>query len=355
MNDSQQCIITAMLCFRSLAAKFAVTVVLLPAGTPAWAQTPADAGTVVGVGGFSHIVTNLEKSVEFYRDVLDLEMPNPPRAFDSTPWIIDMGNTPGAQSRPAILHIPGSKLGVELIDYKDIDRQAVHPRFQDPGAASLILTVRDIDPLMAKLKAAHAHINSKGGEPGTIVGPNGSRGRVVFVQDPDGFFIEISQRDPAPATTAPASSNIIGGAFEIIVADLDRTLHLYRDVLGFQTQPPTPFDGTKLMMDIAGTPGAQFRRSSAMIPGTSVLMAFMEFKDIDRKPLHTRVQDPGTAILQVRVRDLDATVKALKAAGATVISKNGEPVTGGNSARFCMLRDPNNLFLELFQVGQRAE
>jgi catechol 2,3-dioxygenase-like lactoylglutathione lyase family enzyme len=296
----------------------------------ALAQTAADPGVVVGVGGFSHIVANVEKSVQFYREVIGLEMPNPPRAFDSTQWIIDMGNTPGAQSRPAILRIPGSKLGVELIDYKDID------------------------PLMAKLKEAQAHINSQGGEPATIMGANGSRGRVVFVQDPDGFFIELSQRDPAPATTAPASSNIIGGAFEIIVADLDQTLHLYRDVLGFQTQPPTAFDGTKLMMDTAGTPGAQFRRSSALIPGTSVMMAFMEFKDIDRKPLHTRVQDPGTAILQVGVRDVDATVKALKAAGVTVISKNGEPVMNGTS-KFCLVRDPNNLFLELFQRGPRPQ
>src|SRR5271170_2686273 len=275
---------------------------MLSVSTCLFAQRPAPPGDVVGVGGFSHSVSSVETSVAFYRDVLGLEMPNPPRAFDSTQWIIDMGNTPGAQSRPSILRFPGSKLGVELIDYKDIDRQAAHPRFHDPGAASLILTVRDIDPLMAKLKAAHAHINSKGGEPATITGANGSCGHVVFVQDPDGFFIEISQRDPAPATTASDSSNIIGGAFEIIVADLDQTLHLYHDVLGFQTQPPTAWDGTKLMMDTAGTLGAQFRRSSATIPGTSVMIAFMEFKDIDRKPLHTRTQDPGTAILQVAVR-----------------------------------------------------
>ena len=335
--------------------RVAVVLLIFAGGlSHALAQTAAEPGVVVGVGGFSHIVANVERSVEFYRDVLGLEMPNPPRAFDSTPWIIAMGNTPGAQSRPAILRIPGSKLGIELIDYKDIDRQAAHPRFQDPGAASVILTVRDIDPLMAKFKAAHAHINSKGGEPATIVGANGSRGHVVFVQDPDGFFVEISQRDPAPATTAPADSNIIGGAFEIIVADLDQTLHLYRDVLGFQTQPPTAFDGTKLMMDTAGTPGAQFRRSSALIPGTSVMMAFMEFKDIDRKPLHTRVQDPGTAILQVGVRDIDATVQALKAAGLTVISKNGEPVMNGAS-KFCLVRDPNNLYLELFQRGAKSQ
>jgi catechol 2,3-dioxygenase-like lactoylglutathione lyase family enzyme len=319
-----------------------------------WAQTPAEPGAVVGVGGFSHIVANVEKSVEFYRDVLGLEMPNPVRPFDSTPWIIAMGNTPGAQSRPAILRIPGSKLGVELIDYKDIDRQAAHPRFQDPGAASLILTVRDMNAMMVKLKAAHARINNQSGEPTTISGANGSSGHVVFVQDPDGFFIELSQRDPAPPTTAPDSSNIIGGAFEIIVADLDETLHLYRDVLGFKTLAPTAWDGTKQMMDTAGTPGAQFRRSAATIPGTSVMMVFMEFKDIDRKALHTRVQDPGTPILQVGVRDIDATVTALKAAGATVISKNGEPVLNG-TAKFCIVRDPNNLFLELFQRGPRPQ
>ena len=114
--------------------------VLATGFSPIQAQTPAEPGVVVGVGGFSHIVANVEESVEFYRDVLGLEMPNPPQEFAAIPWIIDMGNTPGSQSRPAHLFIPGSKLAIELIDYKDIDRQAVHPRFQDPGAASLILT-----------------------------------------------------------------------------------------------------------------------------------------------------------------------------------------------------------------------
>ena len=39
-----------------------------PARLPA--QTPAPAGDVTGVGNFSHIVANLERSVEFYRNVL---------------------------------------------------------------------------------------------------------------------------------------------------------------------------------------------------------------------------------------------------------------------------------------------
>src|SRR5580698_7821139 len=154
----------------------AAVFILASVATCVFAQTPAEPGAVVGVGGFSHIVDNVERSVAFYRDVLGLEMPNAPRPFDSTPWIVDMGNTPGAQSRPAILHIPGSKLGVELIDYKDIDRKPVHPHFQDPGAASLILTVRDMDAMMIKLKAAYVHVISKGGEPATLKGPNGRTG-----------------------------------------------------------------------------------------------------------------------------------------------------------------------------------
>ena len=83
------------------------------------------------------------------------------------------------------------------------------------------------------------------------------------------------------------------------------------------------------MADTAGTPGAQFRQSSGQIPGTAIRLTFIEFKGIDRKPLNTRVQDPGTAILQLRVRDVDATVKTLKAGGGTVISTGGEPVTLG--------------------------
>jgi hypothetical protein len=78
-------------------------------------------------------------------------------------------------------------------------------------------------------------------------------------------------------------------------------------------------------------------------------VTFIEFKDIDRKPLHTRIQDPGTAILQLMVRDVDSLVAKLKAGGATVVSVGGEAVNIGTNARIAIVRDPNNLFLELIQ------
>lgn len=329
--------------------------IALIAGVCAYGQAPPPPGGI-GVLAFNHIVQDIGRSVEFYRDVIGLDMPTPPQPFASAPWMMDMGNTRGAQARSAVLYIPGSTLWVGLLEYKDIDRKAAHPRFQDPGVACLILTVRDMNVMMAKLKAAHARIISKGGQPGVIPWPNGTHARVVFVQDPDGFFLEIVERNPAPATTAPDSSNIIGGAFETIVADLDQTLHIYRDVLGFQTSKPTEWDGTKVMMDTAGTPGAQFRRSAATIAGindTTVTMAFIEFKDVNRKPLHTRVQDPGAAMLVMDLSsNIDATVSELKAAGVAVISKNRESVMLSGPEKRYIVRDPNNLFVELINLPE---
>lgn len=321
---------------RHLSAAIAICLSL----QPAFGQ-----GDVTGAGNFSHIVTNLDKSIEFYRDVLGLELPGGAQPFGAKPEIMQLGNTIGAQNRIAVLKVPGSTLGVELIEYKDIDRKPAHPRFQDPGAANLTLRVRDIDAVMARVKSAGAKVLTAAGGPVAI----GTASRNVFLQDPDGFVVEVAQPVPQPEAGA---SNLMGAGFETTVMDTEQTVKFYRDLLGFQLRVGDAFNNNKLMAETAGTPGAQFRQSSGQIPGSTVRITFIEFKDIDRKPLHTRLQDPGTALLQLRVQDVDALVKKLKAGGAEIISAGGEPVTRGN-LRLAIVRDPNNLFLELIS-GQAA-
>lgn len=288
---------------------------------------------VTGLGNFSHIVTNLDKSLKFYHDVLGLELVAAARPFDPNPAIMKLGDTPGAQSRMVQLKVPGGAGGVEIIEYKDIGRKAEHPRFQDPGAANLSLRLTDFDAVVARLKKAGAHILTKGGEPVTIRGTHS-----FFVQDPDGFIVELSQ------------SSTPGGGFETTVNNLDETVAAYR-ALGLMPAAPGAWNGDKAMTDNAGTPGAQFRQSRAAIPGGAGAIAFIEFKDIDRKPLHTRTQDPGTAILQLNVRGLDAMLPKLTAAGFTVVSTGGEPVALGGG-KIALLRDLNNLFLELIERGR---
>jgi hypothetical protein len=50
------------------------------------------------------------------------------------------------------LKVPGSDIGVELIEYKDIDRTPQHPRFHDPGAANIALRVRDLNAILPRLQ-----------------------------------------------------------------------------------------------------------------------------------------------------------------------------------------------------------
>ncbi len=306
--------------------------------TMAAAATILHAQEVTGLGNFSHIVTNLDKAVAFYHDALGLELVSPARPFDPNPAIMSLGNTLGAQSRIVQLKVPGSAVGVELIEYKDIDRKAAHPRFQDPGAANLSLRVKDFDGVVARVKKAGAHIMTLGGEPVTIRGAHS-----FFVQDDDGFIVELSQSENP------------GGGFETTVANLDDTLKAYR-ALGWMPADPNAWNGDKAMTDNAGTPGAQFRQSRMGLPGPSgappASIAFIEFKDIERKPLHTRTQDPGTAILQLNVRGLDALLDKMKAAGFTVVSTGGQPVALGGG-KIALVRDLNNLFLELIERGAR--
>lgn len=57
----------------------------------------------------------------------------------------------------------------------------------------------------------------------------------------------------------------------------------------------------------------------------------------------------GTAILQLMVRDLNSLLNKLKAGAATIVSMGGEPVKLGGNTRIVIVRDPNNLFLELIE------
>ena len=55
------------------------------------ADTGAGVAPIVGVGNFSHIVANLDKSLAFYRDALGMEADGAIRPFQGDPAIMKMG------------------------------------------------------------------------------------------------------------------------------------------------------------------------------------------------------------------------------------------------------------------------
>lgn len=320
-----------------------------PAPAAPGAAPPGD--VVVGSGSYSPIVQDLDKAIEFYGILLGLTVPPAqtpgPRPFGSDPALLNMFGMPGAQLRYVTARIPGATVGVEMVEVKGLDRTAVHPRPQDPGGTTLILLVRDINAAFAPLKRAGVRVITPGGEPLAFGQENRARG--IIVADPDGHFVELLQPNPLPETTAPADSNVIGARVRVTIADTDRTVHIYKDVLQFQ--PQVGAFGSIPLLDLMGLKGAELRLTNAQIPGSTLRLEFIELKGVEGTAIRPRLQDPGATRLQMRVRDLDAAIEKMKANGSTVISAGGQPATLQGGIRAAIMPDPNGLFFVLLQAA----
>jgi catechol 2,3-dioxygenase-like lactoylglutathione lyase family enzyme len=347
------------------AMKLTTAVALLSASL-IYAQAPAasaPAGEVIGVGNFIHVVADAERSLEFYRDVIGMSVPpapnnapppTSPRPYLATPEILSLYNVPGAQYRVTNGMITESPMRAELVEWKADDRKPIRPRFQDPGAASMILAVRDIDSIMARVKKAGATVVTVGGEPASIPLPNGKM-RMVLLQDPDGFFVELIQPDPLPPTATTASNNIFNISFGVTVEDMDRSLRVFKTI-GFEPQVG-PWIADKVRSSAVGVPGAEYRRATALVPGSSFQVEFLEFKGVDRKTFTSVPRDPGTPVLRLRVRDVESILGKLSSVGVTVASKDGQFITLTNpngSQRFAITNGPDNLKIQVVQQLPKA-
>ena len=329
---------------------------ILAAATTARAQTPASEH-IVGVGNFIHAVTDLERSIEFYRDVLGMELQGAANAapaqggrpYIMTPEILRLYDSVGGQYRVGATLVQGSPMRAELIEFKDLERKATTRSLQDPGAGILVLTVRDIDAAFAQAKFKGATVVTETKAPLAIKDEHGTA-RAVMIKDPDGFYVELIQRDAPPPATAPAG-NVIDVGFAVTVDDMDRTLHVFRDILGFTTTDD-PADHDDARLSLMGVFTAFYRRTWAIVPGTNFQVDFIEIQGLDRRHYRTRPRDPGSAIFRLRVADIDKAVAALKDVNVNVVSTGGTPVTVAGAAatqRFAIAHTPDNFFVQLVQ------
>lgn len=140
-------------------------------------------------------VSDLERSLSFWRDVLGFELSH--RAHQTGELAAKITGVPGAEILIAVLKAPGHK--IELLEYRaPAARKALAPLPCDVGSVHVALTVNDLDAVLAAMAASGW---TSAGEPQTLaVGPNAGK-RVVYVRDPDGTTIELMQPPPPPTTS----------------------------------------------------------------------------------------------------------------------------------------------------------
>src|SRR5580704_16115212 len=171
-----------------------------------------------------HAVDELDATLAFYREVFGLN--GTPQDFPN-PAVPLLTNAPGVTLRLSMMRLPGKML-FELTHFKGLERKPGRASYTDPGAASIVLYVRDIDAAVANAKKVNAPIVTTGGAPVEITTSSGSKVRSIVLRDPDGFFVQVVQETPAPG--AP-EGNVHRVSLAYTMESAESTAKFYNDML----------------------------------------------------------------------------------------------------------------------------
>jgi catechol 2,3-dioxygenase-like lactoylglutathione lyase family enzyme len=133
-------------------------------------------------------VSNLERSLAFWRDILGFELSHQPHQTGEL--ASEITGVSGAEISIAVLKGYGHK--IELLEYlAPSDRKKVDLRPCDVGFVHVALVVDNLDEILTAITASGWEA---AGKPQILTaGPNAGK-RVVYVRDPDGTTIEFMQR-----------------------------------------------------------------------------------------------------------------------------------------------------------------
>ncbi|MEJ0036001.1 MAG: hypothetical protein WDO68_07945 [Gammaproteobacteria bacterium] len=322
-------------------------------------------GDVLRAGHLGREIGDTQNLIHFYNDIIGLGLVG---ARDATRRFMvshplaefaELGegdqNAYDSVSRVALLPIPGTaataggpEMTIEAIEIKGIKSQAYNPPMSDPGASYLKLIVSDLDKTLAALKDERTPIITPGGNPVELSGWPGITGKIraIFVRDPDGYPVQLMQITPAPASTAAANSKVLGARVTLVVDNLEETCRMYQSLVGPDFKFwLSPMMGDKAYETLSNTPG-QFRMAQAMVPGSPVVMEFVEYKNHNKKFRKAHIQDPGTAHFLFMSKDDDVIISRVHAAKLHTLSKSNAPVYLSPTVRSFFVPDPQGFWIE---------
>ena len=133
-------------------------------------------------------VSNLERSLAFWRDVLGFEFSH--TAHQTGELAQEITGVDGAEIKLAVLRTPGGHK-IELLEYlAPADRKSANLRPCDVGSVHVALLVHGLDAVLERIAASDW---KAAGKPQRLQsGPNAGK-RVVYVRDPDGTTIEFME------------------------------------------------------------------------------------------------------------------------------------------------------------------
>ena len=144
------------------------------------------------------VVSNMERSVAFYRDQLGLEIERD--QILEGEFISELVGYPDAKLHIIYLGLGDAKHSVELIEYLNPRGNAAPlPERKDIGATHLGIIVDNVDEFYKELSSKEVRFVSPPAIRPDAVYPMAQKG--CYMQDPDGNWLELLERPPAPERT----------------------------------------------------------------------------------------------------------------------------------------------------------
>jgi len=144
------------------------------------------------------VVSNMERSLAFYRDQLGLEIERD--QILEGEFISELVGYPDAKLYIVYLGLGDMKHSVELIEYLNPQSNAVPlPDRKDIGATHLGIIVDNLDEFYKELSSKEVRFLSPPAIRPNAVYPMAQKG--CYMQDPDGNWLELLEQPPAPERT----------------------------------------------------------------------------------------------------------------------------------------------------------
>jgi catechol 2,3-dioxygenase-like lactoylglutathione lyase family enzyme len=137
----------------------------------------------------SFTVSDMVRSIHFYRDLLGLELIQDAVRANLEPYDRIVGYS-NVDLRIVMLREKGGDYIVELIEYRNPPAQIRELQNYYIGSSHICFLVEDIDAEYRRLSAAGVRFNS----PPVAIERNGKLvSRAVYMFDPDGITVELEQ------------------------------------------------------------------------------------------------------------------------------------------------------------------
>jgi lactoylglutathione lyase len=133
-------------------------------------------------------VSDIERSVAFYRDVLGMRLVN--RRTGTASYLATVTGFEGARLEIAYLQPAAGGSMLELLQYVSHPAPATDRATNRPGNGHLCFKVDDIQAACAELRRRGVTLVS---EPTEITAGSHAGGWAVYLRDPDGFTVELYQ------------------------------------------------------------------------------------------------------------------------------------------------------------------